>query len=77
MGNKKDELHADFETVETVPVKKAISEEKKRLSCEILYSMGKSFRPLIIWGEYFCRNSFNGFEINQKMHLPQHFLYPS
>jgi hypothetical protein len=25
MGNKKDELHADFKTVETVPVKKAIS----------------------------------------------------
>ncbi len=49
MGNKKDELHADFETVEMVPVKKAFS-EKKRLSCEILYSMCKSFRPLIIWG---------------------------
>jgi hypothetical protein len=27
MDNKKDELHADIETVETVPVKKAISEK--------------------------------------------------
>ncbi len=27
MGSKKDKLHADFETVEKVPVKKAICEK--------------------------------------------------
>jgi len=37
MDNKKDELHADIETVETVPVKKAISEKMIELWNPLFY----------------------------------------